>query len=223
MEVHRLPIRGNLKGLIMANPGDVLENPITGERITFLETAGETRGAFTRFRLDARPGCLGHAPHVHPRIDERFDILGGEWKFDVDGVQRQAGAGDTITVPAGAVHGWQVTGGTEAITIITLCPSLQCEAYVESLFGLAQDGLTDSETGLPSKAWQALLISEYGEGFAVPAEPPLAVLLEQLQPIAEEAKRQGLRLPYPYSNPHPADENEPMSTTPANGLVRSTH
>ena len=182
----------------MANAGDTLVHPGTGERITFLETSAETRGAFTRLRLEVSPGGLGHAPHVHPRMDERFDILNGEWCFEVDGRARQVSAGDTVTIPAGAVHAWQTEGEGDAITIITLCPSLQCEPYFESLFGLAQDGLTDPGTGLPSTTWQALLVTEYGESFAAPAEPPLAVLLEQLRPIAEEARRQGLRLPYPY-------------------------
>jgi mannose-6-phosphate isomerase-like protein (cupin superfamily) len=205
MAARRLPVRDDTKGPTMANPGDTLEHPITGERITFLQTSAETRGTFTSLRMEVRPGGPGHAPHVHPRIDERFDILGGEWVFEVAGVQRQAGAGDTITVQAGTAHSWRVSGPDAATTVITLSPSLQCEPYFESLFGLAQDGLTDPGTGLPSKTWQALLISEYGEGFAIPAEPPLAILLEQLRPIAEEAKRQGLRLPYPYPYSRPME------------------
>src|SRR5688572_23656261 len=111
----RQSIHRTIRGSTMANAGDTLVHPGTGERITFLETSAETRGAFTRLRLEVSPGGLGHAPHVHPRMDERFDILNGEWCFEVDGRARQVGAGDTVTIPAGAVHAWQTEGEGDAI------------------------------------------------------------------------------------------------------------
>lgn len=184
----------------MAQPGDVLEHPITRERLTFLETSDGTGGAFTRIRLEVGPGGFLAMAHVHPRIHERFEVVSGEWAFEVAGIERRVGIDDTVTVPAGTAHAWRNVGAGDAVTFITFCPSLKTEEFFESFFGLAQDGLTDPKSGMPPMAWLALLMTEYGEDFAVPADPPLPILLEQLRPIAEEARRQGLRLPYPY--PH---------------------
>jgi hypothetical protein len=52
--------------------GDQIENPVTGERLVFTETARDTGGAYTRFDAYIRPG--GHLPtaHVHPYQTETF-------------------------------------------------------------------------------------------------------------------------------------------------------
>ncbi len=39
----------------MAKAGDVIDNPTTGERITFLETTLETNGELLRFVSEIRP------------------------------------------------------------------------------------------------------------------------------------------------------------------------
>ena len=38
----------------MVQPGDVIENPVTGERITFLRTSAETGGALAEMELELR-------------------------------------------------------------------------------------------------------------------------------------------------------------------------
>ena len=39
----------------MAKPGDVIENPVTGERIVFRKTARETNGELLQFELLLKP------------------------------------------------------------------------------------------------------------------------------------------------------------------------
>jgi hypothetical protein len=57
----------------LVRPGDQIENPVTGERIVFRETARETEGALLAFDYVLRPGGSVPFPHVHPRQMERFD------------------------------------------------------------------------------------------------------------------------------------------------------
>ena len=185
----------------MAKPGDVLEHPITGERISFLETSEQTGGAYTRLRLEVGAGGIVIAPHIHPRLDERYEIISGDWEIALGGVERRLGPGECLLIPAGAIHSCRTAGGEEAATVIELSPSLTAEAFLESWFGLGQDGLGDPSTGIPPQPWLALLLTEYGPDVAHPAEPPLSELLAAMAPIAAEAKRQGLRLPYPYPYP----------------------
>ena len=46
-----------------------------------------------------------------------------------------------------------------------------------------------------------MMVVDYHNDFAHPAEPPLPVIIEAMRPIADEARRQGLRVPYPYPYP----------------------
>ena len=62
----------------MAKRGDVVEHPVTGERITFLKTAQDTGGEYSRSDLRVRPRGFVAVPHVHPRTEETFEILSGK-------------------------------------------------------------------------------------------------------------------------------------------------
>ena len=50
----------------MARAGDVIEHPVTGERITFLQTAESTNGELLRLELAVGPRGFVAAPHIHP-------------------------------------------------------------------------------------------------------------------------------------------------------------
>src|SRR4051812_5247221 len=85
----------------MAYTGQTLENPVSGERITFLRTARDTAGELLEFELELTPD--GHVPgaHVHPAQEERFHVLAGRMEFRRGGRRVIAEAGDTVVVPAG--------------------------------------------------------------------------------------------------------------------------
>jgi len=193
----------------MARPGDMIEHPITRERLTFLETAAQTGGACVRYQLEVAPGGFAAAPHVHPWIEEHFEILSGEWAFVIDGVEQRMGPGDSVTIPARQVHAWWNAGKGTGVAIVECRPALRTEEFFESFFGLAQDGLVDPTTGMPHQPWLAMMVVDYHNDFAHPAEPSLPVIIETMRPIADEARRQGLRVPYPY--PYPDRWSEPVS------------
>lgn len=46
--------------------------------------------------------------HVHHHEDESFYVLSGCFRFEMDGVATIAGPGDSIHIPAGAVHSFVV-------------------------------------------------------------------------------------------------------------------
>ena len=60
----------------MAQPGDVIEHPSLGARMTFLKTAGETNGDLLRVEVVLPPG-FSMAEHVHPYQEERHEVLWG--------------------------------------------------------------------------------------------------------------------------------------------------
>jgi hypothetical protein len=58
--------------------GDTLVNPVSGETITFVETAAETGGDYTVIECAVRPGGGVPMAHVHPNQSETFEVLDGE-------------------------------------------------------------------------------------------------------------------------------------------------
>ena len=82
----------------MVSPGQTLENPVTGERFTFTETAASTGGELLAFELGLRPGGAVPIPHVHPIQTERFEVVDGRMSFRVGLRRVQARHGDVVEV-----------------------------------------------------------------------------------------------------------------------------
>src|SRR5438045_8422365 len=79
-------------------PGQTVENPVTGERLTFRETARETGGEYVRFEALIAPGGTLASAHLHPSQSERFELSSGPRTMKV-GSRRFAarpGAADAV-------------------------------------------------------------------------------------------------------------------------------
>jgi quercetin dioxygenase-like cupin family protein len=196
----------------MAKRGDIIEHPVTGETFTFLETAQETGGESMRIETRVSPRGFVAAPHVHPLVEETFEIQAGTWAFVVDGEEKRLGPGEEATIPAGTPHAWWNAGDEEGVTVVEFRPALQAEEFFESFFGLAQDGKVSQKTGLPGLLWMALILRHYRD-FVHLATPPLFVQRAVFTPLAVVAKLFGHRLPYPY--PYGRARGAEPRTTPA--------
>ncbi len=73
-----------------------IENAATGERIVFLRTAEETDGEL--LELDDFWAQADHRTpkHIHPAMEERWKVIAGSVRFEIDGVERTVGPGDTV-------------------------------------------------------------------------------------------------------------------------------
>lgn len=126
----------------MARRGQTIENPLTGERITFVRTAADTGGALLELD-DLWTRADHHTPlHVHPGMEERWEIRSGVAGFRIGGVQRIASPGEVVIAPAGIAHeGWNA--GDEPVRLrLELRPALRWEDFVVRLFDLAADERT---------------------------------------------------------------------------------
>jgi mannose-6-phosphate isomerase-like protein (cupin superfamily) len=54
-----------------------IENPLTGERVTFLATTEETSGEYVRIRNETSAGARGVVLHYHLTYTETFKVLDG--------------------------------------------------------------------------------------------------------------------------------------------------
>jgi mannose-6-phosphate isomerase-like protein (cupin superfamily) len=118
----------------VANAGELLTNPATGELLQFVRTAADTGGELLEMENTwVRPD---HAtmPHIHPRMEETWEVLSGRAGFLIGDREHEAGPGETVVAPAGVVHhGWNLADG-ETVLRITMRPALRWEEFVERLF-----------------------------------------------------------------------------------------
>jgi quercetin dioxygenase-like cupin family protein len=173
------------KGVDMAHIGETIEHPLTGERLTFLETAATTGGELLKVSLEMPPGGFLPRPHAHPRAEERFEVATGRVEIKTSGKSRIAEPGETVIVPRGAGHVWGNPFDDPATVVVTLRPALRMETFFETLFGLATDGKVSTRTQLPSFLQTVLLFHEFREecgapGFAGTATRGLFAVLAPL-------------------------------------------
>jgi mannose-6-phosphate isomerase-like protein (cupin superfamily) len=146
----------------MAQHGETIENPATGERITWLRV-GDT---LEWEDVWARPGHRA-APHVHPGMEERWEVVSGTAAFRIGGVEQIATARDVVVAPAGVAHeGWNPTDD-EVVLRVTMTPPLRWAEVVETLFGWARDGRTN-EGGVPETELQLGHQRDYAAELAPP-------------------------------------------------------
>jgi hypothetical protein len=152
----------------VARAGQVLENPRTGERLVFRRTAAETDGEALEYEIVFTPRGFGAQKHLHPRQQERHEVLEGELGIVVAGRERRLG-------PAR--------------------PALRSAELAETLFGLGRDGKLNPK-GNPNPVQLAVIGREFAEeGRAT--RPPAAVQRMVLAPLAALGRLLGYRGTYP--------------------------
>jgi quercetin dioxygenase-like cupin family protein len=129
-------------------PGQTLENPVTGERFTFTHTATSTGGELLAFDFALRPGGAVPIPHVHPVQTERFEVVAGRMRFRVGLRTRIATPGDVIEVAPGVMHSFANAGDEEARLRVEVRPALAMEEMFAEVVALARGGRM-TRRGLP--------------------------------------------------------------------------
>jgi len=178
----------------MARVGEVIENPVTGQRLTFLVTGADSDGQLFRAEGAFPPGGFAGVEHVHPHQDEHFEVLAGKAGFSIEGAERVLGASETVEVPAGTRHTFRNAGEDEMRVVFEFRPAPDStERFYELYFAFAQEGRVNAKAmpGLLDIALVWPLVSDH----AVLATPPAWVqnaLFRALAPVARASRR---RLP----------------------------
>ena len=176
----------------MINPGQTLENPVTGERFTFTHTAATTDGELLSFDFGLRPGGAVPIPHVHPIQTERFEVVEGRMRFRVGLRTVLAGPGDVVEVEPGVAHSFANAGDEEARLRVEVRPALRMEEMFADVIGMAQAGRMNRR-GMPrSPPDLALLARTYDQEAHAPL---MGVRLQRflLAPLVWFARRRGSR------------------------------
>jgi quercetin dioxygenase-like cupin family protein len=158
----------------MAEAGDELVNQATGLRTVFRETAQSTAGELLQVDWIARPEWTTGPDHVHPRQEERFEVLSGRLGLRAAGAERDYGAGDVIVVPAGVSHAAWNAGDEDVHVLVDFRPALRTEFAFETLAGLARDGMTTA-AGIPRNPLRLALVLREFEDEIYFVRPSLAL------------------------------------------------
>ena len=163
---------------------------------TFLKTARDTNGELLQVDDVMQGGGRVAIEHVHPYIEERFEILSGTARFSMRGQQRDVGAGETVVIPAGTPHVWGNPHDEEVHLIIEFRPALRMEEWFETFFGLQKDGKVNPKSGLPNPLQWAVISREYEDELYL-ASPPLLVQRVRFGLLALIGKLLGYKARYP--------------------------
>ena len=108
----------------------LIENVATGEQIEF-DT--ENPDVLVMYSTWTRPGHRA-LEHLHPVMEERFEVLAGRAAFRVGGRQCEAGPGEMVVVPAGVQHlAWNPTDEPVRLRI-EMRPPMRWEEFTRRLF-----------------------------------------------------------------------------------------
>jgi mannose-6-phosphate isomerase-like protein (cupin superfamily) len=151
----------------MLRTGDVIENPVMGQRILFCKLASDTQGAFSEVEYFNKPftGRGTVAAHFHPAMTERFEILAGRARYRLDKQEHEVQPGDLLTFPRRVphLHPWSISAEelhVRQTTFLDQPDSAVLEllgAQIVTLFGLARDGKVD-KAGMPNPLQGAVLM-----------------------------------------------------------------
>ena len=177
----------------MARQGDVIENPVTGERIVFRKTAQDTNGELLQFDLFLKPHGFVPVEHIHSRQEERVEVASGSVRYRLGGKEESLGAGQAAVLPPNIRHTLWNDTDDDAHIIMEVRPALIVEAALETIFGLARDGKTNNK-GMPNPLHGALLAREYDLFLAGPPIPLQRAGMAILTPLA---RLLGYRARYP--------------------------
>ena len=150
--------------------GDIIENPVTGERLTFIKAAADTGGEYVLVEAELRPDAAVAAAHVHPFQSEAFEVLEGRVEF-TDGRRKIVdGPGETVTVEPGRRHRFANAGEGISRFRCEVRPALGFERFIQTMYGLAADGKT-SKKGMPSPLRLAVIANAHFDDVRLPYVP----------------------------------------------------
>ena len=150
--------------------GDQIENPVTGERLVFHETASGTGGERVVFETIVQPGGFVAAAHVHPFQTEHFEVLAGTLGMRRGKEKVELRAGETVTVEPQTPHKFWNAGEDEVRFVCTVTPALQFERLIATMYSLAADGKT-SKKGMPNPIRLAVIANSHFDDVRLPLVP----------------------------------------------------
>ena len=145
---------------------ETIENPVIGEKITFLTTSKQSNGQKSLMEIYLSPQG-GNPLHYHKRFTETFKVIEGELNVQISKEIRKLKPGDSATAPVNTVHRFYNTSGKPVRFNCELVPASEgFENVLRIGCGLAGDGKAASN-GMPKNLLHMAILMNIGEGYFV--------------------------------------------------------
>jgi quercetin dioxygenase-like cupin family protein len=175
--------------------GELVEDPVLRMRSRFWRTSdGGVEVLHVETWVD--PGG-GVTPHIHPAMDERFEVLEGYPEFLAGRSWEPTRPGQTVLVPPGTRHAFRNRGGETAHFVAQATPPSTLQEFLEDAAALSRAGgitrraLPRSLDGLLQAA---VMAHHYRDMVTLLAPlPPPAIQRLVIPPLARAGERRGHR------------------------------
>jgi len=145
---------------------ETIENPVIGEKITFLTTSKQSNGDKSLMEIFLSPKG-GNPLHYHRRFSESFKIIEGELNVQVGKELKILKPGDKTIAPINTIHRFYNTSGKPVRFTCELTPASEGFKNVLRIgCGLAQDGKA-AKNGMPKNLLHMAVLMNMGEGYFV--------------------------------------------------------
>src|SRR4051812_17919040 len=112
-------------------PGETIEAPNMGMRVTCRESAATSGGEVLSFTLWMRGGTVPPPMHVHPHQEERITVTAGRVRSRSGTSDRILSSGEGVVSPPGEVHTVGPAGDEDVEMVAELRPALAYEQFIE--------------------------------------------------------------------------------------------
>jgi quercetin dioxygenase-like cupin family protein len=150
--------------------GDKIINNRTGQVMLFLKTGAETKGELLQIDCVSPPSAMREPEHIHPFQENKFEILSGSCTFSIEGKDRVAKAGDTVTIPSKVRHLFWNSGQIDAHYIQEFRPALTIAEFFDTFFALSRDGKLN-EQGIPNFFHASIIMLAHNKDIRVTSPP----------------------------------------------------
>ena len=145
---------------------ETIENPVIGEKITFLTTSKQSNGINSLMEIHLSPKG-GNPQHFHKRFSETFKVFEGELNVQLGKEIKLLKPGDTATAPINTIHRFYNTSGKPVRFTCELRPASEgFENVLRIGCGLARDGKS-AKNGMPKSILHMAILMNIGEGYFV--------------------------------------------------------
>jgi mannose-6-phosphate isomerase-like protein (cupin superfamily) len=189
----------------LAHIGQVLDEG--DEQIEFLAMAADTGGRLVRCRITVAPGRPAPPQHSHPGQVEEFNVDSGRLGYTLGPASLEAGAGETVTVPAGTNHTFWNAGAGPLVVVAEVRPALRFEDFTETIHVLIRDGRLRAGGGRPNPLMLAVVAHAYRHEWRLTGLSPIVRVLLPL--LAAVGRRAGYREHYSADGETAANKTAP--------------
>lgn len=141
-----------------------IENRLVKDRVTFLETAEETGGAYELVRVELAPGG-GVGLHYHLAFTEHFEAVEGDLYLELDGSIVTLPPGRSASATPGVLHRFFNPGSERIAFHVKIDPARSFEPMLRIAYGLVQDRKVSEKSGIPRSILETAVMFKLGETY----------------------------------------------------------